>query len=218
MKRFLHAYVIPPLACALIYVISATLRVTEAGKDMEDELEKEGGPIIYTFWHGRLFYYPYYYKRRERYRILVSPSVDGEIIARTLALFGFGITRGSSFKNSRAALRELKRSLDEGYSTVLIADGSRGPRHALQPGALMLAKLTGRPALPMTVSFSSYWTINSWDRLIIPKPFAKAVVIYGPPVRVDGGCGAEELEAKRRELENTLLEITELADNFFSGK
>jgi hypothetical protein len=98
---------------------------------------------------------------------------------------------------------------------VLIADGSRGPVYKLQPGSLLLSKLTGSPALPITVSFSRHWTLGTWDRLMIPKPFAKVVVVYGEPVYAPRDCGEEEMEIKRVEMETRLLSITKRADSFF---
>lgn len=215
MKRFLSTYLLPPVLAALIYILNLTLKVIEVDKEIEKKLEEDGKPIIYTYWHGRLFLYPCYYKNRARFKLLVSPSEDGEIIARVSCLFGYGIVRGSSYKNPRAALRTLKRLMSEGFSTLLIADGSRGPLEKLQPGSLMLSKLTGCPALPTTVSFSSYWRLKSWDRLMIPKPFSKAVVVYGAAVKVPKACDSAGLEEKRKELEATLHSITDFADNYF---
>ncbi len=216
MKRWFTTYIAPPVLAAAIYLIILTLRVIEIDKDIEKNLETEDKPIIYTYWHGRMFFYPCYYKNRPGFKLLVSPSEDGEIIARMAYLFGYGVVRGSSYKNPRTALRKLKRVVESGFSTLLIADGSRGPFEKLQPGALMLSKLTGRPALPTTVSFSRCWRAKSWDRLMIPKPFSKAVVVYGAPVTVPKDCDSDGLEEKRKELEQTLRSITRLADNYFT--
>lgn len=223
MKKILNTYIAPPLLFLLMYAISLTLRVREVGKEKERKLEADGAPIIYVFWHGRLFFCPYYFRTRStrpasEYSILVSPSVDGEIIARVLSMFGYGVIRGSSFKSARKGLRELVRSVDEGNCAVLIADGSRGPAERLQPGSLMLSKLTGRTVIPLTMSFSSRWTLGSWDRMMIPKPFSEVVVVYGDPAFVPAGAGAEGLERKRQELEVTLRSITKQADGYFEGK
>lgn len=183
---------------------------------METRLIGEGKPYVLAFWHGRLFYLPHYYRKTaRRFKILVSPSADGEIIARTLAWFGFGIVRGSSFKKAGSALLSLARAVKDGFTPVLIADGSRGPIYNLQPGSLLISKLTGAAALPVTVSFSRYWTLGAWDRMMIPKPFAKAVVVYGEPVYAPRNCGEEEMERKRMEMETRLLSITRRADAYF---
>lgn len=217
MKRFISTYLLPPLIVAAIYMIWITLRVVEVDKEIEKNLEEEGRPIIYTYWHGRTFLYPCYYKNRARFKLLVSPSDDGEIIARVSSLFGYGVIRGSSYKNPRAALRMLTKAMKEGFSSLLIADGSRGPLEELQPGSVMLSKLTGCPVLPTTVSFSRLWRLKSWDRLMIPKPFSKAVVVYGTPTSVPADCDSAGLEEKRKELEERLHAITQLADNYFTA-
>jgi len=216
LKKIVNTYIVPPIAYLLILVISFTLRREETGKAHEAQAKASGKPTILSFWHGRLFYFPYYFwKSNKTWKILSSPSVDGEIIARTLSFFGYGVVRGSTFKNARKALRELKRHTDDGYNTVLIADGSRGPALKLQSGALMVSKLTGAYALPVTVSFDRYWNLKTWDRLMIPKPFSKVIVSFGEPVTVPEKCDSATLEEKRIELEKTLLRITEEADNYF---
>ncbi len=215
MKRFLTRYLLPPVLTALVYLLYFTIKVIEVDKDIEKKLEKDGKPIIYTYWHGRNFLFPCYYKNRSSFKLLVSPSEDGEILARIILLLGYGVVRGSSYQNARSALRILKRRVSEGFSTVLIADGSRGPYEKLQPGSLMLSKLTGCPALPMTVSFSNCWRMKSWDKMMIPKPFSKAVVVYGASVRISEKCDSAGLEEKRKELEATLHSITKFADNYF---
>jgi len=216
MKRFINTYLVPPVAFVFIYLVSLTLKIIEVDREKYEKLSAGGGPHIYPFWHGRLFLYPFLFRRmRDRIKVLVSPSADGEVIARTLSWFGFGIIRGSSFKKSVSALREMKKEVDAGYSIVMIADGSRGPAEKLQMGTLALAKLTGRPAYPSAISFSRCWRMKSWDRMMIPKPFARAVIVYGDPVWAPENCGAQQLEDKRLELERSLHSLTMRADGCF---
>ena len=219
MKRFLNAYVAAPLVFALLYLISMTLRLREEGKGIERKLLDEGKPYVLTLWHGRLPYLAYYYRKTtERFMPLVSPSADGEIVSRVLAMFGYAVARGSSYKKAAPALLTLARGVRDGFTPVLIADGSRGPIYKLQPGSLLLSKLTGAGALPITVSFSRYWTLGAWDRMMIPKPFAKVAVVYGEPVYAPRDCGEKELERKRVEMETLLLSITHRADSYFGDK
>lgn len=220
LKKFLNTYVAPFLAFSLIYLISRTLKIHEAGKEIEERLTEQGEAIIYVLWHGRLFFCPYYYRIRgprpaADYKALVSPSADGEVFAGILGLFGYGVARGSSYKGARRGLVELKRAVEDGRNAVLIGDGSRGPIYKLQPGSLTLSKLTGRPVLPFTTSFSSYWRLKSWDRMMIPKPFSRAVVIYGEPVRVPADADSAALEKARAGLEAAMRSLTERADSYF---
>jgi len=219
MMKFIKLRVLPVLAFMIMYVISFTLRVKEIGKEKEAKLIKEGKPVILSFWHGRLFYIPYYFRKTSsRWRILISSSNDGEMITQTISWFGYGKVRGSSFKDARRALIGLKRAVDEGYSVAMIADGSRGPCEKMQMGALMVSKLSGAAAIPFTVTFSKYWKMKSWDRFLLPKPFSEAVVIYGDPVVVPPDSPSEILEEKRIELEENLTQITNEADHFFYHK
>lgn len=218
MKRFISLYVIPPFAFVLIYLLSRTLRLIEKGENVKLDFDKAGRPYILSCWHGRLFYMPYYFRStHSRWKILTSASLDGEMNARTMALFGYGVVFGSTFKNARKSLRELKRYIGDGFNAFMVADGSRGPANKMQAGAVMLSKLTGAPALPMTVSFSGYWRLNSWDRMIIPKPFSKVLVMFGEPVSAQSDCNSETLEEKRKELEKALMKLSEQADSFFEG-
>ncbi|MBF0633453.1 MAG: lysophospholipid acyltransferase family protein [Nitrospinae bacterium] len=216
MKMFFNSYVAAPLVFAILYLLSMTLRLHEEGKDIEQRLLDEGKSCVLTLWHGRLPYLAYYYRKTpERFMPLASPSADGEIVSRVLAMFGYRVVRGSSYKNPAPSLLTLARGLKAGYAPVLIADGSRGPLYKLQPGSMSLSKLTGAPALPITVSFSRHWTLGTWDRLMVPKPFSKVVVVYGEPVYAPRDCGEEELEQKRLEMEARLLSITKRADSYF---
>ncbi len=216
MTRIIKLRILPALIFLIMYVSSFTLRVKEVGKEKEIKITKERMPVILSFWHGRLFYIPYYFRKTShKWRILISASGDGEMITQTISWFGYGKVRGSSFKDAAKALIGLKRAVDEGYSVAMIADGSRGPCEKMQMGALMVSKLSGAAALPFTVAFSKYWKIKSWDRFLFPKPFSKVVVIYGDPVFVPPDCSPEVLEEKRIELEENLTRITNEADHFF---
>lgn len=216
MKMFLNAYVAAPLVFAILYLVSMTLRLYEEGKQIEQRLADEGKPYVLAVWHGRLPYLAYYYRKTpERFMPLVSPSADGEIVSRVLGMFGYRAVRGSSYKNPVPSLLALARGLKAGFVPGLIADGSRGPIYKLQPGSLSLSKLTGAAAVPVTVSFSRYWTLGAWDRMMIPKPFSKVVVIYGEPVYAPRDCGEEDMERKRVEMETRLLSITKRADSYF---
>ncbi|HJM82380.1 MAG TPA: lysophospholipid acyltransferase family protein [Nitrospinota bacterium] len=216
MKSIFNIYVAPFLAYWLLRLLSFTLRLELVGEEIEVQLRKRG-PTILLLWHGRLLYYPHHYRNRSHeFNLLVSPSSDGEIMARVLTAFGFQTIRGSSYSKARSALRELKRSTDNGNCTAMIADGSRGPVYKLQSGALMLAKLTGAPILPTAVSFSNRWTLNSWDKLMIPKPFSKVIFMYEKPVYVPSNCSSAKLKKIRVGLEKTMIEMTARADTWFN--
>jgi len=219
LKSILLTYLAAPFVYACLRLLCASVRLSIRGGHVEEDIRLKGENGVITAWHSRLIFLPYYFSQVRKIShlmdVMVSPSDDGELVAQVSRLFRFNTTRGSSFKNRKASLRQLARSTKSGLWPGLITDGSRGPALVAQPGAVMLARLTGRPVIPLSVSFDRKWTLNSWDKLIIPKPFCKGVVIYGEPVYYSREGGAGELENKRKELEEILLRITAQADSFF---
>ena len=217
MKQFAYKYIIPFFGSVYIYIIGLTCRRIVINKEIEEFLLKQGINPIYTFWHGRMLYFPYLYRFQNKHHILASPSKDGEIIGNLLKIYGFNIVWGSTFKKGAKALLNLIRVIKNGDSVVLIADGSRGPAFKAQDGAIKIAKLTGIPIVPMTYSVSRKKVLSSWDRFVIPYPFSKIAVKYGEPVSVPPDADDEVMELKRQELEKKLNDITEFADKYFTS-
>ncbi|HAP66429.1 MAG TPA: hypothetical protein DCQ99_01135 [Nitrospinae bacterium] len=217
MKQFAYKYIIPFFGSVYIYIIGLTCRSVVINREIEESLLRQGINPIYTFWHGRMLYFPYLYRFQNKHHILASPSKDGEIIGNLLKIYGFNIVWGSTFKKGAKALLNLIRVIKNGDSVVLIADGSRGPAFKAQDGAIKIAKLTGIPIVPMTYSVSRKKVLSSWDRFVIPYPFSKIAVKYGEPVYVPPDADDEVMELKRQELEKKLNDITEFADKYFTS-
>ena len=217
MKQFAYKYIIPFFGSVYIYIIGLTCRSVVINREIEESLLRQGINPIYTFWHGRMLYFPYLYRFQNKHHILASPSKDGEIIGNLLKIYGFNIVWGSTFKKGAKALLNLIRVIKNGDSVVLIADGSRGPAFKAQDGAIKIAKLTGIPIVPMTYSVSRKKVLSSWDRFVIPYPFSKIAVKYGEPVYVPPDADDEVMELKRLELEKKLNDITEFADKYFTS-
>ncbi len=206
----------------LIGLWSSTYRVRVWQKEREDELKARGESVIYVFWHNRLLPLIPYYRRyflsrfpQGRVDVLVSKSKDGEIMARVLHRFGFGTVRGSSSRGGREAMVEMARRLKRGFDIGIIPDGPRGPRYVAKTGAVALARVTGSPILPVGVSARPVYRFNSWDRFMLPLPFARVAVCFGHPIYVGR---REDLEESRRSLEQALMEITRQADGFLGVK
>jgi lysophospholipid acyltransferase (LPLAT)-like uncharacterized protein len=176
---------------------------------------RAGRPVIYIVWHGRLLLVPWLNARMRRTRgarmptVLASRSRDGEIAARYVARFGLTVVRGSSSRGGGVALRALVAALRRGVDVALVPDGPRGPREQLQGGVVTLAALTGAPVVPLAVSARPARRLRSWDRFLVPLPFARCVLAFGPAVRVDHD-GDRDRAAK--ELERALAEVTARAD------
>ena len=137
--------------------------------------------VILAFWHDQLLLMVEGY-RGPGARILISASKDGELIARTMRHFGQGAVRGSSSRGGRQAFRELLELSRQPYDLVFTPDGPKGPRHQVKEGVVQLARISGRPVIPMAFAAGRGHRFNSWDRFLFPYPFARAVYSFGPAV------------------------------------
>ena len=191
----------------LIRAIGATLRFNVEGQEHWDEAAREGRLPIYTFWHDRIFAGTYFFRGR-RIVIMTSQSFDGEYIARFIQRLGYGAVRGSSTRGGVGALVELTRLVRRGCPAGFSIDGPRGPRHVAKMGAVLLAKKSGQPILPFGVNAERFWSLKSWDRMQIPKPFSRVRVRFAPPIRVASESDEETLNAKRDELQRALEEVS----------
>ena len=136
-----------------------------------------------AFWHGRILPATYFFRRRGIV-VITSENFDGEWIAGIIERFGYGTARGSTSRGGRQALLQLTRDMAAGKPAGFTVDGPRGPARVAQPGAVWLAKATGNPVLPFHLEASRHWTLNSWDRTQIPKPFATVALAVGEPFDV----------------------------------
>jgi lysophospholipid acyltransferase (LPLAT)-like uncharacterized protein len=144
--------------------------------------------------------------RGEGIVVLISTHADGEIIARIAASLGYGTARGSSSRGATRALVDLSRAVDSGRNVAVTPDGPRGPRHAFAPGALVVAQRSGVPVVCARALTSRAWHLRSWDRFVIPKPFARVTVRYGTP-QVIGGTSPREAEAEAPRFEQLMGEL-----------
>ena len=205
----LKAAVIAAVASPLIAALAATLRwKVEGGTHLEAVMGSGRQPII-TIWHGRILPGLCYFRDRHIV-VITSQNFDGEWIARILHRFGFGTARGSSSRGGVRALVQLRQYLREGRGVAFTLDGPRGPARVAQPGAAWLAGATGYPLLPLHFEANKFWTMGSWDRTQIPKPFATVALTIGEPVQV-GDTAEPNVEAARLMLEDRLRRLEERA-------
>ena len=108
---------------------------------------------------------------------------------------------------------QLKRDMAAGKPAAFTLDGPRGPARVAQPGAVWLAKATGNPIVPFHIEASRHWTLRSWDRTQIPKPFSNVAIAIGEPIEVPPTRTMRRLEQARLTLEArlTALEARALA-------
>jgi lysophospholipid acyltransferase (LPLAT)-like uncharacterized protein len=209
LKR-VQVRVIAAAGYPLIRALGGTLRWRVDGLQHLDAVAAAGHQPIIGFWHGRILPGTLYFQRRGIV-VMTSENFDGEWIARIIHRFGYGTARGSTSRGARAAARQLVREMRQGKGAGMTLDGPRGPARVAQPGAVWLAKATGNPVVPIHLEASSHWTLRSWDRTQIPRPFARVSLAIGEPLYVARDADDQALEAARVDLERRLNALEELA-------
>jgi lysophospholipid acyltransferase (LPLAT)-like uncharacterized protein len=202
--------VIAGLGYPLISALGHTLRWRVDGWSHFEGILTSGRQPVMAFWHGRILPATFYFRRRGIV-VITSENFDGEWIARIIERFGYATARGSTSRGARRAMLQLVRDMKRGHAAGFTVDGPRGPARVAQPGAVWLAGATGNPVLPFHLEASSHWTLRSWDRTQVPKPFAMVALVIGEPMNVARDATEEQLEAARQELQRRLLALEERA-------
>ena len=194
----------------LIKTFGSFTRYELLGAEHLAAIEAVGKIPVLSLWHDRVFLGTYFWRNRG-FVVMTSRSFDGEYIARFIQRFGFGAIRGSSSRGGVSALTGMVRSMRDGYPMAFTVDGPRGPRYEAKPGPVILAKKTGNPILPFVIEPYRYWTVKSWDKMQIPRPFTRALAIIGEPIYVDKDADRTEVDRKQMELQRSLDDLTERA-------
>ena len=166
-----------------IALLGRTLRWVVDGIEHHDAIIRSGRQPILGLWHGRILTGTLFWRRRG-FIVITSENFDGEWIARIIRRFGYGTARGSTSRGGVRALVQLKRDMAAGRPAAFTLDGPRGPARIAQPGAVWLAGATGNPILPFHSESDPHWTMSSWDRTQIPKPFGRVAMAIGAPIDV----------------------------------
>jgi len=167
---------------------------------------------IYAFWHAHQLSIAWHC-RRIRALILISPSIDGEYIARLAASIGYQPVRGSSHRRGASSLKKMINLCAAGRAVAITPDGSRGPRQFVKPGVLLTAQKTGYPIIPVALGLSQFWEVPSWDLFRIPKPFSRGYYCHGEPFHVPRDADQAMLERLSEEFRQRLLALEAYADN-----
>ena len=169
-------------------------------------------PVIFAIWHNRLLMLPRVFDpsfpSRQSYG-LISASRDGDFIANWIERSGYGTIRGSSSRKGVAALRQLMDTLAADGNVLFTPDGPRGPVYQVSQGIIFLAQKSGAPIVPIHMEYSSCWRMKSWDRFVVPKPFATLRAIFGEPIRVAPLSQPEQFEAERLRLQSAMMSLVE---------
>ena len=210
--------VIATLAANYLRLVNATSRLTFDPSDPY-VMNASLAPVIFTMWHGQHFMLPFARQYDLDVRVLISRHIDGEINARVAEKLGIGTIRGSTARNPKRMFEkgaihgfmEMKTALEEGAFVCMTADISNLAARRAGLGVVSLAKISGRPIVPVAYASSRRIDITSWDRATVNLPFSRAVCAVGEIIEVPADADEMLLEAKRLEVETSLNEATERA-------
>jgi lysophospholipid acyltransferase (LPLAT)-like uncharacterized protein len=197
--RFL-VWLVPKLFFWLSHLLFRSCRLRFVGKEHEDVYLRDGRPICFAGLHQGMLYLPMHFRDRDGV-VMVSASRDGDLIAHTMARFGLRSARGSSKRGGADALRAMIDEVNmSGCSAGMIVDGPQGPAGIAKPGALKLARATGLPIVPGNWWAEPHVAFGSWDKTIVPLPFARMVFAFEPSIVVPPDATDDDLERLRVEL------------------
>lgn len=189
----------------LIRLLGLTWRIRREGEERLYGPLRRGETQVVVFWHGEILPIAWAH-RGSGIAPLISTHADGEIIARIVEGLGYRTVRGSTSRGGARAILEMVRLLDEGVTIAITPDGPRGPRHDFAPGAVAVAQRAARPILGVRASATRAWRLRSWDRQLVPKPFATVTYRYSEPQMIRA-ASAREAESRAPELARTLLDL-----------
>jgi lysophospholipid acyltransferase (LPLAT)-like uncharacterized protein len=205
------ARVLIAIGFALYRLWARTLRLRiEDPHDVIEFVREQ--PVIFAIWHNRLLMLPRVFDptfpTRQSYG-LISASRDGDLIAKFIERSGYGTIRGSSSRKGVIALRQLVETLAADRNVLVTPDGPRGPVYSVSQGIVFLAQKSGAPIVPIHMEYSSAWRLKSWDRFVVPKPFATLRAIFGAPIRIEPIADANGFETEQERLRREMMSLVE---------
>ncbi len=190
----------------LIRAYSWTFRLrVENEKPWLDYLQN-GGRILLCSWHQQFFAAIRHFKSYAAYRpaLMISQSQDGDIIAGIAEKSGWHAVRGSSSRDGGRALKEMIGQLKHSGLAAHVVDGPRGPAGVIKAGVVSLARATGAVVVPIYATASRAWYFKSWDRFMLPKPFARVTLRFGDPLDLTSGVTDRDFELHRVRLQEIM--------------
>tara|TARA_B100000073_G_scaffold290507_1_gene253257 strand:- start:3110 stop:3781 length:672 start_codon:yes stop_codon:yes gene_type:complete len=194
-----------------------TSRVTFSNQSKIDSLSKNNENFIYAFWHDQLLMCPFTWKNDLDILVLISKHKDGDIISRVISYLGFKTIRGSTnnpekIKNKGGfiAAKKILSSLKKNICVGIAPDGPRGPRHEVAEGIINIARMSNKKIIPVALGFKSKWTLNTWDKFIVPKFFSSMKVSWGEPIEIQEEDNVKYQILLKKELDT----LTESVNSF----
>lgn len=204
------------LGYALARGLGRTVRLYVEGWAPIEQHLREGTGAVMVSWHGRTLI-PANFMRGRGVLAMISLSRDGDIQNEIFTRFGFRTLRGSTSRGGVRAALEAAREVRKGAVLAFTPDGPRGPSGKFQPGALLIAQKAGAPIYPAGVSAYPRVLLPTWDRYLIPLPFAKAAFLIGAPVWVPPDADKDDFAHLAERLEQAINELESRAEAIARG-
>jgi lysophospholipid acyltransferase (LPLAT)-like uncharacterized protein len=215
-SRRIQIPVIAAAVYAVIRTLGPTLRFEVLGWHHAERVHGSGRRVIWAFWH-RVIIPVVWWARNRGVVVMNTTAFDGQWTRKVIERLGFGTAQGSSSRGGLRGLAVMARRLEEGRDCAFTIDGPRGPRYVAKPGPVMLARKTGCPILVFHVGVDRGKTFErTWDHFLLPKPFARAAMLFAPPIFVARDASAEVLEAKHMEMQRELERVRDIGEAWFT--
>jgi lysophospholipid acyltransferase (LPLAT)-like uncharacterized protein len=210
LKQRIALWLITWSVYLIVRAIGPTLHFAISREEGAPEPD-DPGPFVYSFWHSCMLPAMYLY-RDLKVRVMSSDSFDGEYTGRIIRKFGFVKVRGSSSRGAVRGLIGMKREIDRGGTAAFTIDGPRGPKHVVKPGPIVLSKMTGAPMMAFHIALDRPWTLKTWDALMIPRPFSKALIRVSAKMPVPPDAKDAEVDRWQAELQAALDRAREFSE------
>src|SRR5215467_4268070 len=209
---------IPFIAAAVysaIRLLGPTLRYEVLGWQHAEQVHASGKRIFWAFWH-RIIIPIVWWHRNKGVVVMNTTAFDGQWTRKVIEWLGFGTAQGSSSRGGLRGLAVMARRLQQGVDCAFTIDGPRGPRYVAKPGPVMLARKTGCPVMVFHIGVDRGKTFEkTWDHFLLPAPFARAVILFAPPIWVPADADADVMEAKHAEMQRELERVRDIAEGWF---
>jgi lysophospholipid acyltransferase (LPLAT)-like uncharacterized protein len=201
---------------SVICVLGPTLRFEVLGWQQAERVYAAKKRCIWAFWH-RVIIPVAWWARNRGVVVMNTTAFDGQWTRKVIEWLGFGTAQGSSSRGGLRGLAVMAKRLDAGLDCGFTIDGPRGPRYIAKPGPVMLARKTGCPVFAFHIGVDRGITFQkTWDHFLLPKPFARAILLISPPIYVPPDANPELLEAKHAEMQQALERVRDVAESWFT--
>jgi hypothetical protein len=208
-RRLAYAIGMPLLRAAL-FLLNSSYRVKKIiGSEIADRIVADSDQAyVPCYWHQQHIVCSYlmrdWLRRGFKACYIVSASVDGEVPARIVRSWRADVIRGSAADTGALVLRDAQQMMKRGVSVVVTSDGPLGPRFEFKTGTVLMARVGRAPLVPVACAADRAWYLNTWDRFMIPKPFARIAIAIGEPIDVPRDVSRRETEAIRAKAQSAI--------------